>query len=116
MQEIRKRLLKLFTILDNISYYILCMIVVGGFFHMNFFSIDINNYGYDIKIVYQSINYIFLFLIVLVFLFLLKKVYHNIVYLEIVLWPAFFILVPYLLHKVPSVAQYNNIVISQSVK
>ena len=72
------------------------------------FGIDIYSYNiaeHDDKLVHaaQNMNYVFDGLAILTLLFLLKKKYAWVQYVEMLVWLVFFIIVPFLVRDIPSV-------------
>ena len=105
------------NLMDKVAYCILFFFVSGILLNFDFFSININQYDNEIIISYNCLRYLFLSIAILTLLFLLKKKYSKITYIEMILWLVFFVLAPYLFHQIPSLSQaYNNTTYSRSLK
>ena len=104
-------------LMDKIAYCILLCTVGGILLNLDFFAIDTNQYDNEIITSYKCLRYLFLSIAILTLLFLLKRKYSKITYIEMILWLVFFVLAPYLFHQIPSVSQaYNNTTYSRSLK
>lgn len=105
------------NVIDKISYCILFCVIGGILLNLDFFAIDINQYDSEIITSYKCLRYLFLSIAILTLLFLLKKKYSIIIYIETISWLVLFVLAPYLFHQIPSVSQtYDNVTYSRSFK
>lgn len=97
-------------IADEISYFILFFIAICTILNLNLFAFDVTQYDDETGMVYQCVHNLFLIIALLMLLFLLKRKYPRVLYIELVLWGVLFFWAPYLLHQIPSVAQaYTDI-------
>lgn len=104
-------------LMDKIAYCILLCTVGGILLNLNFFAIDTNQYDNEIITSYKCLRYLFLSIAILTLLFLLKKKYSKITYIEMILWFILFVLAPYLFHQIPSVSNaYSNVTYIRSFK
>lgn len=109
MQKSHDVFFDLLNIIDKVSYCLLLFAALGTILNFNFFSINVDNYGDEIKIAHKFMRYYSLLLATLILLFLLKVKYHKAVYIECGGWAFLCLFIPYILHQLPSIAQmYNN--------
>lgn len=105
------------NLMDKVTYCVLFFFVGGILLNFDFFAININQYDTEIITSYNCLRYLFLSIAILTLLFLLKKKYSKITYIEMVLWLILFVSAPYLFHQIPSISQaYDNVTYNRSSK
>ena len=77
------------NLMDKVAYCVLFFFVSGILLNFDFFSININQYDNEIITSYNCLRYLFLSIAILTLLFLLKKKYSKITYIEMILWLVF---------------------------
>lgn len=92
-------------ILDNIAAWILCFWATFTLFGIDVFKFDVSEYNKSLGAIERCFTNIFCLLSLLTLLFLLRRKYSWLQNLEKVGWIVFFIVIPYLVHEIPSISQ-----------
>ena len=101
--------------LDKIAYCLLLFFAIGTLLNPDILAFNMDQYDSRIVVSHKCAKYLFSYIAVLIILFLTKKKYPKIEYVELILWFGLFAAAPILLHKIPSIAhEYNSISYSRT--